>query len=139
MSASGTGTVPSFTATNMTDPITATITASPDNNGCVGAEDSYVIVVKPLNKDVFVPNVFSPNGDGKNDVLYVYGNYIDKIEMRIFNQWGEQIQVINSRTRGWDGTHRGKPQPVGVYVYVLKAVLANGKSVEMKGSITLLR
>ena len=86
-----------------------------------------------------MPNVFSPNGDGKNDVLYVYGNYIDKVEMRIFNQWGEQIQVINSRTKGWDGTQRGKPQPVGVYVYVLKAVLANGKTVEMKGSITLLR
>ena len=137
---SGTGNCPSFTARNMTNaPVSATITVTPVNNGCAGQDRFFTIVVKPLSKDVFVPNVFSPNGDGKNDVLYVYGNYIDKVEMRIFNQWGEQIQVINSRTRGWDGTHRGKPQPVGVYVYVLKAVLANGRSVEMKGSITLLR
>jgi len=137
---SGTGNVPSFTATNMSNqPISATVTVTPVNGGCAGEDRNYNIVVKPLNKDVFVPNVFSPNGDGKNDILYVYGNYIDKVEMRIFNQWGEQIQVINSRTKGWDGTQRGKPQPVGVYVYVLKAVLANGKTVEMKGSITLLR
>jgi gliding motility-associated-like protein len=69
----------------------------------------------------------------------VYGNYIDKVEMRIFNQWGEQVMFINSLTQGWDGTHRGKPQPVGVYVYVLKAVLQGGREVNMKGSITLLR
>ncbi len=86
-----------------------------------------------------MPNVFSPNGDGKNDILYVYGNYIDKVDMRIFNQWGQQIATINSKTQGWDGTHNGNPQPVGVYVYVLKAILSDGRTVNMKGSITLVR
>jgi gliding motility-associated-like protein len=56
--------------------------------------------------------------------------------MRIFNQWGEQIIVITDKTQGWNGTHRGKAQPVGVYVYVLQAELLNGKKVKMKGSIT---
>jgi gliding motility-associated-like protein len=88
---------------------------------------------------VFVPNVFTPNGDGKNDRLYVYGNYIDKLEMRIFNQWGQQIAFINNLTQGWDGTQRSKPQPVGVYVYVLKAVMTGGKISQLKGSITLFR
>ncbi len=141
LAASGTGNfIPSFTAVNRgNDPITATITVTPTTNGCVGAAQRYTITVRPLNKDVFVPNVFSPNGDGKNDQLFVYGNYIDKIEMYIYNQWGQLLTMINSRTQGWDGTHKGKPQPVGVYVYVLKAVLSDGRTVNLKGSVTLIR
>ena len=132
--------MPQFTATNTgnTD-ITATITVTPRINGCIGTPVTYIITVKALNKDVFVPNVFSPNGDGKNEVLMVYGNYINKVEMRIFNQWGQQIAMINSRTQGWDGTHNGKPQPVGVYVYVLRAEMNDGRIIDLKGSITLIR
>ncbi|HEY6505671.1 MAG TPA: gliding motility-associated C-terminal domain-containing protein, partial [Chitinophagaceae bacterium] len=137
---SGTGTVPSFTAINMTnDPVTSIITATPSINGCSGLAQSYRITVLPLNKDVFVPNVFSPNADGKNDLLYVYGNYITKVDMRIFNQWGQQIATISSKAQGWDGTHKGSAQPVGVYVYILRAELSNGKTVNLKGSITLVR
>ena len=137
---SGAGTVPSFVATNRGDQdIIGTITATPVIGGCSGAAQTYTVKVMPLNKDVFVPNVFTPNGDGKNDVLYVYGNYIDKVEMHIFNQWGQQIAVINDKTQGWDGKHKGTAQPVGVYVYVLKAQLSTGKTVNLKGSITLLR
>ena len=137
---SGTGTVPSFVATNRTDQdIIGTITATPVIGGCSGAAQSYTVKVMPLNKDVFVPNVFTPNGDGKNDLLYVYGNYIDKLEMHIFNQWGQQIAVITDKTQGWDGKHKGTAQPVGVYVYVLKAELSTGRTVNLKGSITLLR
>jgi gliding motility-associated-like protein len=98
-----------------------------------------MITVNPLEKDLFVPNVFSPNGDGKNDRLFVYGNYIAQVDMHIFNQWGEQIFVIDKKSTGWDGTYKGKPQPVGVYVYVLKAVLTDGRTVNVKGSITLVR
>jgi gliding motility-associated-like protein len=140
LAASGLGVVPSFTAVNMTDePISATVTAKPVIGGCSGLTQSYFIKVLPLDKGVFVPNVFSPNGDGKNDMLFVYGNYIDKVDMRIFNQWGQQIAAINDKTQGWDGRQKGSPQPVGVYVYVLKATLTNGKTVNLKGSITLIR
>ncbi|NCU02418.1 MAG: gliding motility-associated C-terminal domain-containing protein, partial [Chitinophagaceae bacterium] len=140
LAASGTGNIPSFTAVNLgnTD-VTATITITPRINGCIGTPVTYTITVKALNKDVFVPNVFSPNNDGKNDVLLVYGNYINRVEMRIFNQWGQQVAFINDRSRGWDGTHKGKPQPVGVYVYALRAVLTDGRTVDLKGSITLVR
>ncbi len=138
--ASGTGYVPAFTAINMTnDPITGIISATPSIGGCIGLTQGYTITVKPLNKDVFVPNVFSPNGDGKNDILYVYGNYITKVDMRIFNQWGQMIAHITNKTQGWNGTFKGTQQPVGVYVYVLKAELSTGKTVELKGSITIVR
>ena len=140
LAGTGTGNVPSFTAVNMTNnPVTGTITATPYVNGCLGTSQTYKITVLPMTKDVFVPNVFSPNGDGKNDILYAYGNYIDKIEMRIFNQWGQEIAMITTKSQGWDGRFKGTPQPVGVYVYVLKAVLSNGNTVKKRGSITLMR
>jgi len=136
----GIGTVPSFIAVNRTNsPKVAIITATPQTNGCAGLSQQYKITVLPLNKDVFVPNVFSPNRDGKNDILYVYGNYIDKVDMRIFNQWGQLIATINNKAQGWDGKHKGNPQPVGVYVYILKATLSDGRTVDLKGSITLVR
>jgi gliding motility-associated-like protein len=59
--------------------------------------------------------------------------------MRIFNQWGEQVELINDKTKGWDGRYKGKAQPVGVYVYTLKAVMTDGRTVNLKGYITLLR
>jgi len=137
---SGTGNVPSFIAINKgSTPVSGTITVTPQMSGCSGISKSYVIHVIPLDKEVFVPNVFSPNGDGKNEVLYVYGNYIMKVDLRIFNQWGEMIGVIDDKTKGWDGRFKGKPQPVGVYVYVLKAVLTDGRTINLKGNISLLR
>jgi large repetitive protein len=137
---SGVGIVPSFTATNPgATQATGTITITPVLNGCSGASVQYNINVMPLAKTVFVPNVFSPNNDGKNDVLYVYGNYISSMEMRIFNQWGQEITVITDKSRGWDGRFKGRPQPVGVYVYTLRVVLTDGKAITMKGNISLLR
>jgi gliding motility-associated-like protein len=140
LAASGAGTVPAFTATNMTnDPITGVVTATPYVNGCMGANQSYKINVLPRNKDVFVPNVFSPNNDGKNDYLYVYGNYIASFEIHIFNQWGQQMITITDQKQGWDGKFKGSPQPVGVYVYVLKGITTDGRQINKKGSITLVR
>jgi gliding motility-associated-like protein len=140
LGASGSGNVPSFTATNKgNNDISGTITVTPVNGGCTGTARSYVITVKPLDKDIFVPNVFSPNRDGKNDILYAYGNYVQQLEMRIFNQWGEQVAMITDIHQGWDGTQRGKAQPVGVYMYVLRATMTDGRVINKKGSITLIR
>ncbi|MBU6158593.1 MAG: lamin tail domain-containing protein [Bacteroidetes bacterium] len=140
LGASGTGNIVPFQAINTGNAsAVATITITPKNGVCIGADQSFTITVIPTSKDVFVPNVLTPNGDGKNDVLKVYGNYITKLEMRIFNQWGELIKVINNPAMGWDGTHNGKPQPVGVYVFTLRATLADGSEITKKGSITLLR
>jgi large repetitive protein len=140
LAASGTGNVPSFTATNKgSSAIKGTITVTPNYNSCAGTAKSYIVTVIPLEKDVFVPNVFSPNDDGKNDILYAYSNYIDKLEMRIFNQYGQQVQIITDPHKGWDGKYKGTPQPVGVYMYALKATMTDGRTVQLKGSVTLLR
>lgn len=140
LAASGTGIVPSFTAINEnTFPVFGTVTLTPANNGCLGTTQTYKITVLPLSKDLYVPNVFSPNNDGKNDIFYVYGNYISKIELQIFNQWGQHITTITDKNQGWDGKFKGNPQPVGVYVYVLKVEMQDKREINMKGSITLVR
>jgi large repetitive protein len=140
LGASGVGNVPSFTATNMSaNSIKGTITVTPTYNGCAGTAKSYAITVIPLDKDIFVPNVFTPNGDGKNDILYAYSNYISTLEMRIFNQYGQQVQLITDTKKGWDGRYKGTPQPVGVYMYTVKATMIDGRSIQLKGNITLLR
>jgi gliding motility-associated-like protein len=91
------------------------------------------------SKEIFVPNVFTPNGDGRNDVLMVYGNYMASMRFSIFNQWGELIFVSENIGTGWNGTHKGKLQPVGVYAYTLKVVLQDGTVITKKGSVNLIR
>jgi gliding motility-associated-like protein len=140
LAASGAGTIPSFTATNMADtPYTAIITTVPFINGCAGVSQSFKITVLPLAKDIFVPNIFSPNGDGKNEQLFIYGNYIASVDMQIFNQWGQRLITLTDTHQGWDGKYNGNAQPVGVYLYVLRAVLKDGRKVKQKGSVTLIR
>jgi gliding motility-associated-like protein len=140
LGASGTGNVPSFTAINKgSAPAIGVVSVTPALNGCTGVSQSYKITVLPLEKDVFVPNVFTPNGDGKNEILFVYGNYISKLDMRIFNQWGELVFRTDSKSKGWDGTRNGTAQPVGVYLYALEAVLTDGRTVKLNGNINLLR
>jgi large repetitive protein len=140
LGASGTGDIPSFTATNSSgDPINGTITVIPEYNGCTGTAKSYVITVMPFGKDIFVANVFTPNGDGKNDIFYARSNYIKTIEMRIFNRSGQLIEVITDPKKGWDGKYKGTPQPVGVYMYTLKITMTDGRNIQQKGNVTLLR
>jgi len=93
----------------------------------------------PLGDNIFVPNVFSPNGDGNNDILYVYSNAISSLVFRIYNQWGQEIFESKSINTGWDGTAGGQKQPVGVYIYVLQATMQDGTIINKKGSVTLIR
>jgi gliding motility-associated-like protein len=80
---------------------------------------------------VFVPNAFTPNGDGLNDIFKPEGAF-RAINMKVFNQWGE---LISDNSVGWDG----KGQPSGVYAYVMNIVLNNGEVVVRKGAVNLLR
>ncbi len=57
----------------------------------------------------------------------------------VFNQWGEKLFETADQNRGWDGTHSGKPQPSGVYMYVCRMILADGTRIDKKGAINLIR
>ncbi|HVS92318.1 MAG TPA: gliding motility-associated C-terminal domain-containing protein [Mucilaginibacter sp.] len=92
-----------------------------------------------LGDQVFVPNAFTPNGDGKNDILYVYSSAIKSLKFYVYDQWGELIFTSQSMAAGWDGTYKGAAEPVGVYVYYVEAIANDGKTLKKKGTVTLIR
>ncbi len=91
---------------------------------------------------VYVPNSFTPNGDGMNDIFYVYGNDIDPeiYQLMIFNRWGELIFETSDFNEGWDGTEGGLSVPIGVYIWKLKTeAKSQEKYFEKIGQVNLVR
>jgi len=91
------------------------------------------------NNSLFVPNIFSPNGDGENDILFVRGEYIEHIEFAVYDRWGAEVFRSNDIQRGWDGTYKGAPCHTGVYAYYVIAQFSDGEQLTKKGTVTLVR
>ncbi|MBE2288800.1 MAG: PKD domain-containing protein [Chitinophagaceae bacterium] len=114
------------------------------SHGC-HASDSVNIYLFCDGRQVFLPNVFTPNNDGKNDVFYPRGTGINLIKsFRIYNRWGELLFErsnfqVNDESYAWDGIYQGETLRPDVYVYVVDAVCTTGKPVLVKGDITLIR
>lgn len=89
--------------------------------------------------DLFIPNAFTPNKDGKNDIFKVYGTKVIGAEIKIYTQWGALIYETNDNTKGWDGTSKGIPQPVGPYIYVVKVRTKDQDTFLKKGTLNLIR
>ena len=108
-----------------------------DDKGC-SDQDSVLISVKKRMPMPYIPNAFSPNGDGKNDVFFIEGIQETFVNLKIFNRWGELFYDSNNIRDGWDGTFQGKAAKEDIYVYVLKYIQSN---VEKKviNNITLVR
>ena len=107
-------------------------------DGCVD-DTTKTITVVDCFKQLFIPNAFTPNGDGLNDQLRVYGNGIQQIKFMVFNQWGQKLFETDSQSDGWDGTQNGKMQPSGVYMYVCEVTMNDGRKTIKKGSVNLIR
>lgn len=106
-------------------------------NGCKGKKcDSVQARVSQLYD---VPSAFSPNGDGKNDKIYVRGYGIKNIKWEIYNRWGILMFTSNNLSDGWDGTFKGELQPQDVYHYTLKVEFWDDTIDVKTGDITLLR
>jgi gliding motility-associated-like protein len=89
--------------------------------------------------DIFVPNTFTPNGDGSNDQLLVRGRHIERMEFMVFNRWGEKVFETTDRSIGWDGTFEGRPVDPAVFVYHLTAWCVDGQRYFTKGNVTVVR
>jgi gliding motility-associated-like protein len=114
-----------------------------DINNCQSTASAEV----PRDCGLFIPNVFSPNNDGNNDLFSFFGDAtkVDKVvEFKVFSRWGvllfsdETVQMNNINT-GWDGRFRGREVETGIYVYYLKVLMKDGTNFEQKGDVTLLR
>ncbi|MFW0715722.1 putative Ig domain-containing protein [Pedobacter sp. N23S346] len=93
----------------------------------------------PFGSQIYIPNAFTPNNDGKNDIFLIYGNTIASARMTVLTQWGQLIFQSDNVANGWDGTFKGVNQPVGVYVYMVDVQFNDGTSTMKKGTITLIR
>ncbi len=118
------------------DDITYTLKAS-SNVGCGVASDEMTVKVL---KDVFVPNAFTPNGDGVNDVFRIFASDGYQLnEFMIYNRWGKMIYTSSDINFSWDGRWLNQIQPSGSFIYYLELKKQNGKKVIKKGTISLIR
>jgi gliding motility-associated-like protein len=109
-----------------------------NSKGCYSSDTLNVIVVKDCG-EMYVPNAFTPNDDGENDVLYVRGICLQSLTFMIFNRWGEKVFETNDQNVGWNGTYKGEELNTGVFVYRLEGKTYDGKGYSSKGNITLIR
>lgn len=105
-------------------------------NGCFEVGTINVFVSEDLN--IFIPNMFSPNGDGSNDEFLVYGFGISDIDFRIFNRWGKEVwsttDITELQTTGWNGQSNGEDQPTGTYVWTMTGNTVTGVPVSFEGA-----
>ena len=105
----------------------------------IGVETYDFVCDEPF---IFVPNAFTPNGDGENDVLFARSTVVDDTKefiFRIFNRWGEKVFETNDISVGWDGTFKGKRLAPDVYDYYLEGFCIDNQSFLIQGNITLVR
>jgi gliding motility-associated-like protein len=151
LSTNSTGTIRSFQWTpadqlqnpQSLNPVTIPLTATTNftltvinSNGCVSKSQAIVKVSKPLD---LMPNAFTPNGDGKNDVFRIPPGYsIELSDFSVFDRWGNLVFTTKDISKGWDGTVNGKKSPPGAYSYYIKGTY-EGKPINIKSNIVLIR
>jgi gliding motility-associated-like protein len=144
----GTGTYSWSPTTGLGSPNSATTTASPtvtttytvtftDANGCTDADTVTVIVIEAYG--LFIPGAFSPNGDGANDMLFVYGAGVKTLDFVVYDRYGEVVFESHSVNDGWDGTLRGKALNGGIFAWYCNVEYYDGNKESRKGDVTLMR
>lgn len=112
-----------------------------DDMGCTATDMITIFVRLPKcdETDVFLPSAFTPNGDGVNDILYLRSNFIDQMELLIYNRWGEEVFTTTKQTFGWDGTYKGTKLAPDAYAYTLRVVCINQAEYTTRGNVSLLK
>ena len=106
--------------------------------GCSGTDTVNIKVFGVAG--LFVPNAFTPNNDGHNDILRVIGPGIGKLVVfAVYDRWGRQVFLTRNAAVGWDGTFGGRAMDAGTYVWMAEAVDDHGKVVQKKGTVVLIR
>ncbi|MCX6206587.1 MAG: gliding motility-associated C-terminal domain-containing protein [Bacteroidetes bacterium] len=110
-----------------------------DSIGC-SASDNILVTINRNGPDIFVPTGFTPNADGKNDLLRPTAVGItNQFYFSVYNRWGQQVYFTNEVGKGWDGTWNGAAQPSGAYVFVTEGKDYLGNKITRKGTAVLIR
>ena len=124
-------------ASPVASPSVSTTYIVTDATGCTGSD---TVLVKVFDEYIlFIPQAFSPNGDGQNDILYVRGNGIRDLSFLVYDRLGERVFLSNGPDFGWDGSYRGKTLNPGVFTYMVEATMQDGSVKKLKGNVTLIR
>ncbi len=112
-----------------------------DANGCAKKDTVWVYLeATPCEQsNIYIPNAFSPNSDGKNDVLYVRANNVTQIYFAVYDRWGQKMFETNDINKGWDGNFKGKKIDPAVFGWYAKGECSGGNKFELKGNVTLIR
>jgi gliding motility-associated-like protein len=109
------------------------------SNSCGSVTDSAKVTNDCL-PDIYVPSAFTPNGDGMNDIFRILNVHGQKLILfNIYNRWGKTVFHTANISRGWDGSFKGNPQPIGAYIYLIKIINLAGQEKTYKGSVLLIR
>jgi len=126
-------------------PTSTTYKVTVINDGGCETTDEITVNVICNNSNIYMPNTFSPNGDGMNDLYYPRGHGIQNIRsLRIFSRWGQMLYSrqnfnANDESAAWDGRFKSQDLTPDVYVYIMELICENGSVITTKGDITLIR
>jgi gliding motility-associated-like protein len=106
-------------------------------NGCIVSASN--LLEARTNNLIAIPDAFSPNGDGKNDLFYIPAWSVKEFHLAIYNRWGTRVFASDDVNIGWDGTYNGAPQPSEVYTYFFTVTHFDGSTESHQGTVTLFR
>ena len=121
-------------------PGTYTVTLYAQNSayGCYDSTTAIIIVDFPTS--ILIPNVFTPNGDGDNDIFYIPSTGLTSLDVSIFDRWGKKMVEFTAIDGGWNGkTPSGADAADGTYFYMVKAVGIDGREISQQGHLLLAR
>lgn len=114
-------------------------TVTSNNNGCVITDNIQITIDDCIEPTLFIPNVFTPNNDGLNDIFKAKGSFIENFEATIFNRWGKEIYNWKDVNEGWNGKYEGTLVVDGTYFYIIDVVFLDKIKKNFTGAVMLLK
>jgi gliding motility-associated-like protein len=117
----------------------AVVELTADNGVCTDMDTLHILIIPFPDPIIYIPNVFSPNGDGANDFFTIETHYVDELNVKIFNRWGNMMVEYDGLTESWNGKSKDKDASDGVYFYNYTLRGINGTELSGHGNVTLVR
>jgi len=113
----------------------------PNDSSCIVDAQLRLEVLEIIcgEPEVFIPNAFTPNGDGENDQLWVRGRNVREMDLTVYDRWGEKMFTTTNQQEGWDGLFKGREVDPTVFVYHLEVLCVDGQRYFKKGDVTVIR